>query len=116
MFRPNINCIVYKSDGTADVYGMPLPGIKLNERCSIIKLNVISAKSAIRADTSASRGNARELEADTELLMTVNTAASIDDLVSIDGSKFLVVSKFPRHDLQGNLDHYQVTCSYWSVA
>lgn len=116
MFRPNVSCVVYKSSGNTDVYGMPIAGVKYSERCSIIKLNVISAKSAIRADTSASRGNARELEADTELLMTSKTVAEIDDLVSIDGSKFMIISKFPRHDLQGKLDHYQVTCTYWSIA
>jgi hypothetical protein len=115
MFRPNFNCQIQKTTGKTDVYGMPVPGRKYNERCSIIDLNVRNEKSAVRADTSASRGNAREFEANAKLLLTKNTAGEIDDMIIVNGAEFRIASKFPRHDLQGNLDHYEITCTYWSA-
>lgn len=115
MFRPNQNCIVRHASGNTDVYGMPTLGTMFNERCTIVKLNIKNEKSAVRADTSASRGNARELEADAELLMLKSTKAGIDDMIEILQNKLRVKSVFPIHDARGNLDHYQVTCSFWSA-
>lgn len=115
MFRPNQSCVISKVSGHTDVYGMPIAGVKINERCAVIKMNVVSAKSAVRADTSASRGNARELESDAEFLLANNTTAIVDDIIQVAGVTFLIISRFPRHNLQGKLDHYQVSCTYWSA-
>lgn len=114
MFRPNQDCVIHAASGKTDVYGTPVPGVKFNERCNVIKLNIINAKSSVRADTSASRGSARELEADAELLLTKTTIANVDDMVEVCGSKLRIASKLPRYNLQGQLDHFQITCSYWS--
>lgn len=116
MFRPNQSCVIHHASGKTDVYGMPKVSTKVSERCAVVMLNVKNEKSAVRADTSASRGNAREFEVDAELLLTKNTAASIDDMIEILSVKLRVMAVFPRHDLQGRLDHYQVKCSFWSVA
>ena len=61
MFRPNQNCQIQKSSGKTDVYGMPVPGRKVNERLAVIELNLMAVKSSVRADSSASRGNAQEM-------------------------------------------------------
>jgi hypothetical protein len=114
MFRPNQGCVIFKASGKTDVYGMPLAGTRQAERCSIITLNVKNEKSAVRADTSASRGNARELEVDAKLLLTKTTVAAIDDVIEVAGTRLRIMSRFPRHDLQGRLDHFEVTCTYWS--
>ncbi|MCL2874773.1 MAG: hypothetical protein FWF12_00465 [Betaproteobacteria bacterium] len=113
LLRPNQNCRIRKTTGETDVYGVPIAGPQVVERCAIIRLNIKNEKSSVRADTSASRGNARELVADTMFLLTKNTVAAIDDLLIFGDQKYWIVSKFPRHDLQGKLDHYEVTCSIW---
>lgn len=114
MFRPNKNCVLHKSSGKTDVFGQPLPSAKIPERCFIITLNLKNEKSSVRADTSASRGSARELQADAVLLMTKFSKAQIDDVIEIEGIKIRVVGRFPRHDLNGRLDHYEVAGTYWS--
>lgn len=114
MFRPNQNCVIQQVSGKTDVYGMPIPGPKKNERCAVVRLTVKNEKSAVRADTSASRGNAREFQTDAMFLLAKTTLARIDDMLIFGGMEFRVASVFPRHDLQGNLDHYEVTCTFWS--
>lgn len=114
MFRPNQNCQIQKSSGKTDVYGMPVPGQKVNERLAVIELNLMAVKSSVRADSSASRGNAQEMEVSSKFLLAKNTVADIDDILIYGGNSFRVVSIFPRHDLQGRLDHHEVTCTYWS--
>lgn len=116
MFRPNKSCVVHAASGKTDVYGMPLPGLKYKEMCSVVKLALLNEKSAVRADTSATRGNARELEADTVLLMSKKTIANMDDNVEVMGHQFRIVRLEPRNDVMGNLDHYEVHCTYWTGA
>lgn len=115
MFRPNQRCVVIVASQQTDVYGQPVQTFRTTEGCTIVKLNTINAKSTIRADTSASRGNAREFEVDMEILLTKTTKAEIDDLIEFGGVTYRVLSKFPRYDLLGNLDHHQLTCTYWSA-
>lgn len=115
MFRPNQNCQIRKVGGKTDVYGMPIAGPLVPERLAIINLNLVAVKSSVRADSSASRGNANELEADAKFLLTKTTVAEIDDMIVYGGNEFRIVSKFPRHDLQGRLDHYEITCTFWSA-
>lgn len=115
MFRPNQNCHIQKSSGKNDVYGMPTPGAKVAERLAVIELNIMSEKSSVRADTSASRGNAQEMEVVSKFLLTKKTVAEINDVLIYAGHSFRVKSLFPRHDLQGMLDHFEATCTFWSA-
>jgi hypothetical protein len=114
MFRPNNSCIIKVSSGKTDVYGRPLPATSIVERCAIVKLKIHSEKSAIRADTSATRGNARELQADTLILMTSTTRANIDDVIVVAGYELRIMTKEPRFATNGTLDHYEITASVWS--
>ena len=93
---------------------MPVPGRKVPERMAIIKLNMVAVKSSVRADSSASRGNAHEMEVVSKFLLTKNTSAEIDDILIYGSNGFRIISIFPRHDLRGRLDHHEVTCTYWS--
>lgn len=114
MFRPNLDCHIQKSSGKTDVYGMPIPGRKIKERMAIVELNLMAVKSSVRADSSASRGAAQELEVSSKFLLTANTKAAIDDILIFGENRFRIVSIFPRHDVQGRLDHHEITCTYWS--
>lgn len=114
MFRPNLDCVLSRSSGKTDVYGQPLPATKVKERCAVITMNLKNEKSSVRADSSASRGAARELQADALILMGRNSKVAIDDVVEVEGIKIRVVGKFPRRNLNGQLDHYEVAGTYWS--
>ena len=114
MFNPNLSCQVRRSSGKNDVYGQPLPGIVINEKCSIVKLSLTNEKSAVRADTSASRGNALELEAISVILMTPKSQARIDDLIYVSGVVLRVMGRIPRYDVSGVINHYEIHATFWS--
>lgn len=113
MFKPNQKCRIQLSAGN-DVYGQPKPGVLVTEGCSIVRLMIRNEKSSVRADSSASRGNARELQADAVILLTTSTKAKIDDVIEIGGAKFKISGSFPRHDVNGRLDHIEVHAMIWS--
>jgi len=114
MFRPNAYCTIQLSDGTTDVYGQPTPGSTVTERCAVVKLMIENEKSSVRADSSASRGSALELETTSVILLTALTKAHIDDIVTIDGYSFRVKGMWPRANVMGKLDHYQTDLTMWA--
>jgi len=81
------------TSGKTDVYGKPVPGVRYPERCAIIKLNVRDQKTAVRADSSASRGNAHELITNAILLMTATTKVRMDDIVIVAGHPVKIFSR-----------------------
>lgn len=113
IFRPKNKCVVISNAGT-DVYGMPKPGIRKSESCSVVRFIVRNEKSSVRADSSASRGNAMELEADGIFLMGIDTSAEIDDLIEMNAHRMRVMGKHARFNASGALHHYEIHCTYWS--
>lgn len=114
MFRPNQVCYVRVASGRTDVYGQPLAATRVREQCAVVRLITTNQPSSVRADSSASRGNAKELVSDSLILMTKTTAANIDDLIDIGGATLRILSKHPRYTVGGELDHFEVTASVWS--
>lgn len=114
LFRPNLDCVVVQSSGK-DVYGQPKPATRFKERCAVVRLQTTSLKSSVRADSSASRGSAQELVADTLLLLSKNTHARIDDVIEVAGKKLRVIGIHPRYDLLGALDHHEVEAMTWRI-
>lgn len=113
MFKGNIQCVIRKQNGH-DIYGMPKLGARKKERCAIVKLKVKNDKSSVRADSSASRGNARELEADVLILMEPKTIAEHDAIIELGPNQYRVMSMNPRFDMAGKVDHFEAGCTYWS--
>lgn len=114
MFRPNIDCVVITTSGKTDVYGKPLLATRRNERCAIVKLNARNVKTAVRADSSASRGSGHEITINAILLMTKTTAVRMDDVVLVSGQQIKVIGVYPLHDINGVLDHFRVEGMAWS--
>lgn len=114
MFRPNLTCTIISASGRTDVYGQPITSTRVKERCAVVKLITKNQKTAIRADSSASRGAARETVADSLILLASRTKAQIDDLIEIQGQTLRIMSMHPRFNVAGNLDHYEITASHWS--
>ncbi len=116
MFRPNQTCRIQLASGKTDLYGQPTPGRTITERCAVVKLLLTNEKSSVRADSSASRGNANEMQAVSVVLLAPTTRAAIDDILEIAGHKLRIMGYFPRFDVTGRLDHVQVEAHVWSNA
>jgi hypothetical protein len=116
MFRANQNCRVQLASGKNDVHGQPIPGRFIPERCAIVKLIVINEKSSVRADSSATRGNARELEAESVILLPPTTQARIDDIIIVSGFQLRIMAMQPRYDVGGRHDHFEVNAAMWGRA
>lgn len=111
MFRPNQMCLIRVASGRTDVYGQSSPSSSVREPCAVVRLIVSSQPSTVRADSSASRGAAEELVSDSIILLGARTAANIDDVIEISGTVLRIVSKHPRFNIKGGLDHYEITAA-----
>lgn len=109
---PNLDCRVYKK-GEADLYGQPQLGRAIAERCAVVKLKHDSQHTTVRADSGASRGHADEFVATSKILLMPTTTAELDDKLEVHGIAMRVISKWPRFDVAGRLDHYEVQGELW---
>ncbi|MPQ56300.1 hypothetical protein [Duganella sp. FT27W] len=114
MFRPNQHCRIQLSSGKHDIHGQPIPGRYVPERCSVVKLATSNEKTTVRADSSASRGNAQELETTSIILLPANTLAKIDDIIQVAAIKLRIATREPKYDVTGRLDHYRIQATMWS--
>ena len=114
MFRPNQSCIIY-SEITNDVYGTPILGGAVSERCAVTTTATLSVKSTVRADSSATRGNAREIHIDSIVLLTKGTVAKMGDVIEFDDVKMRITKMICRKSVFGRIDHYEVSGTYWSA-
>ena len=114
MFKPNAYCYIVRTSTDTDVYGMPLNSTKTKEPCTPLRVDAQVDRSSVRADTSASRGNAREFQTEAKFLVPKNTVARIDDILEWQGDAMRIAGKMPRYNLQGVLDHYELSCTDWN--
>lgn len=84
------------------------------DRCAIIYLEGQDEKTSVRTDSSASRASAREKQARARLLFPKTSTIATGDRVELQNLKLRVIGVFPRHNLQGELDHYQVDLERWA--
>lgn len=113
MFIPNLYCTITKS-GSTDVYGQTTLGEIFPTKCSVVKLMTRLEKTSVRADSSASRGNAEETTASARLLFSKTTDIREGDKVDVLGQSLRVTVVFPRLDVNGVLNHYQVDADVWA--
>lgn len=113
MLIPNLDCKVYKQTAP-DVYGQVTSGPAIPERCCVVKLKKKSDATTVRADSGASRAHADEFITENRILLTPKTKAAIDDRLDVAGVSIRVKSMFPRFDILGRLDHYEVEGELWA--
>jgi hypothetical protein len=116
MFRPTLPCKIQLASGKNDVRGQPIPGVLVAEKCAIVKLVISNEKSSVRADSSASRGNAQEMEATSVILLGAATRARIDDIIIVAGHQLRIKSMQMRYDASMRLDHYEINATMWGGA
>lgn len=114
MLTPNLDCWISRQfPDSHDLYGQPVLGSRVRERCAVVRLRDEAKHSTVRADSSASRGHAEEFVTSNKILLLAGTIARLDDKLEVLGIQMRVTSVFPRHDVSGRLDHYEVQGELW---
>lgn len=113
LFNPNATCVIIKNAGY-NVYGEPERTERIQERCAILNAGISMKKSSVRADSSASRGNAFEKIADYWLILEYFTTAEIDDLIEVNNIQVKILQLIPRYGLDGKHDHTEALCQMWN--
>ena len=110
MHRPNTYATLFAYSGNSDAYGKKIyqPGRKIP--CSVLRLEQGTEKSSVRADSSGSRGYAREQMTEARLLVPYSVKIKEGDKLEILGFKLTVQSVWPRLTVRGVPDHWQVDC------
>ena len=113
LFNPNTTCVIIKNSGYND-YGEPQYGERVVEKCAVLNAGISTKKSSVRADSSASRGNAWENIADYWFIFMPDTVADIDDLVEFNGHQLKIIKLIPRYSLTAEHDHTEAHCQMWN--
>lgn len=112
MFITTLDCKIRKVT-TLNQYAEEALGSVINERCAPVRLRHNQNHSSVRADSTASRGAADEDQADTIVLLTPGTQAELGDQLEVAGLKVRIVQRFPRHNMAGKIEHYEVRGEFW---
>lgn len=115
MLYPNVACTITRMTGLFNDYGeaKPEPYKVVETMCGLVKLLEQTEKSSVRADSSASRGFADEITTDARLLFLPTEDILVGDKVTVATIELRVTGKFPRFDVMGRHDHFQVDCMRW---
>lgn len=113
LFNPNRTCVIIKNVGY-NIYGEPERTQRITEKCALLEDGRSIKQSSVRADSSASRGNALETVADYWFILMPDTKAELDDLIEIDGVQVKIVEISPRFSLYGVKDHVEAKCEMWN--
>lgn len=115
MIFPTVPCQISWLLLEKDDYGNSKHSYPVTVYCSVVKLSDESKSTSVRADSSASRGNAKEILSDARLLFKPNIPIKIGDRVEIHGFKLEVSSIRARFEAsQNKIDHWQVDLQVWA--
>lgn len=109
-FIASTKCLVSRPTDQFDEYGERVPSSVTYELAiGVVTLDLEAQQTSVRADSSASRGNAEERVTKARFLFPAKFEPQIGDEVLVHGIKTRVVSVFPRFFvLRNKVDHYQV--------
>lgn len=113
MLNSNNTCRIETVSGF-NVHGEPTFSAPVTERCAVVKLLRILAKTTVRADSSSSRGHGDEKLSESKILLQGETIADLGDRLTVLSVTLKVVSLVPRQDVSGYIDHYEATCEQWA--
>tara|TARA_R110000851_G_C13102760_1_gene569252 strand:- start:34057 stop:34401 length:345 start_codon:yes stop_codon:yes gene_type:complete len=109
---PNVRCTVSKA-GEPDIYGQYTMSDPVDALCAVVSLNIKSLKTSVRADSSASRGTAKETISESKLLFSTGVDVTIGDKVTLNGLDLEVSEIEMRYDVSGNYDHNEIGLIAW---
>jgi hypothetical protein len=96
-----------------DVYAQLSYAAPVTVPCSIVHLTTKAIKTPVRADSSATRGNAEEEVSVSKILFPTTVTIGYDDKFEIGGVALRVIGVEQRRDVLGNLDHFEVDFGFW---
>lgn len=112
MFIPNTTGKLYRRTGK-DMHSEPTFAAARTVLCAIVHLNKATEKTAVRADQTASRGNAEQFVSAAKLLFPANVVPVINDKFEIRGFTLRVIKVEPRLAVTGKHDHNEVDLAIW---
>lgn len=112
MYFPKNRCTI--SSTTTDVTGKEQVTGTWPEKCAIVAIQISDEKTQVRTDTSATKGNAKELVCDAIILLGKNSKAKMNYVIEVEGYKMIIVGMQPRFNIDGRLDHYEMSANIWN--
>lgn len=109
MFRPNVRGLHYQRSRRSSAFGQAMYEEPTKILLGIVKLEVKSTPTSVRADASASRGAADQHTAQAKFLIPVKYRIGIGDVIEVDNTKVEVMGIHYRHSVRGTHDHNEVT-------
>ena len=96
-----------------NIHGEPSFGPVKQVECSVVKLIMDARKTTVRADSSASRGNAEETVIVAKILFMPTAAPLIGDYFRIRNMPLRCILVHPRINVLGTLDHHECDFEHW---
>jgi len=117
--RPRTPCTIVTRTTKYDGNGRPIHALrKRRTKCSVVHLYDLTEKTTVRADSSASRGQAEEQLSQARLLFGAREQIKTGDLVEVsvnggDNMTIEVTKIFRRMDVAARVHHIDVEGAIW---
>lgn len=105
--RSLVKCKISRAIGF-DGFGQPKFSDQQDIYCAIVKHEVSTQQSTVRADSSSTKGHAYEDIANFIGLFQPNEIINKEDVLEALGAKFRIIGIHTRLTVTGKLDHYEV--------
>jgi hypothetical protein len=79
----------------------------------VVRIEQMTQPTSIRTDKSGSQGRAYEKIIAGRFLIENSKEPSSGDLITVRGKTYEVVDVFPRYDMDGLVNHFQVDIERW---
>ncbi|EMA2752290.1 hypothetical protein U2H75_003024 [Escherichia coli] len=99
--------------GIKNVYGEAKLQFVKKTKAGVVKFIQSQEKSSVRADSSGSRGKAHLELFDAVLIVPLEAAVELDDVIIIEKQKIKVSSVHRRWGLRGRPGHLEVGANIW---
>ena len=80
---------------------------------SVVRLETMVRPTSIRTDKSGSQGRSDEMVLDGRLLLDNGSSPKGGDLIEVRGITYEIVDVYPRYDMDGLINHFQVDVKRW---
>jgi hypothetical protein len=106
-FTPNLIGKLFRPVAR-DIYGRGQFADPVDCQFAIVNAKRQSVKTSVRADSSASRGNADEITTGLgRILVAKHVEVEIGNLFEFDGDTYEIVSTHIRRSVLGEIDHFE---------
>ena len=111
-FRPTAKAVLYAETGYS-VDGRASLGMGVQVGIGPIKTAANMKPTSVRTDTSGTQSRAEEVTYDARILVHPSAALKLGDVMEVFGNHYRIAEIFPRYEMTGSLNHYQVDLIKW---